>query len=313
MMTQNHTQNQNENTSAFGSPLKKRFAVGAVTALAAGSLLGLGAVGATAAPLDVSSENGSSNSTTASAEADTAAGTQLTEAEALDQIATLTEQLQADLAGSTEDGSTDDGADATQIVTDAIAGHGDLFQSLPANLQSDLTALGDANTDQAIAADTIETTALSGGYGEQLQKLAEAIQQDPEHPLAAVLQAVAASDAVAPDTGAPNGLSAEKITDALAANPALFEKLPQELQADLTELQAAPEGDRAAGADEIKATALDGGYGEQIQAIAERVVANFAAAEAGAEAEAGADVESDEADTDVKTDAAATAGGHDAN
>ncbi|TFD46543.1 hypothetical protein E3T55_16875 [Cryobacterium frigoriphilum] len=209
-------------------------------------------------------------------------------------------------------------------MTDAIAEHPDLFQSLPVNLQTDLVALGEANSDQEIAADTIETTALSGGYGEQIQTLAEAIQQDPEHPLAAVLQALAASDAVVGDVAADEltdsekgekgahgdhdrGLSPEKIAAALAENPALFDKLPQELQTDLTELQATPEADRAADADAIKTTALEGGYGEQIQTIAERVVQNFADADADADADAeagaAADVETDEADADVKTDA----------
>jgi hypothetical protein len=346
---QNHQQNQNQNekqsvnTSTFGSPLKKRVAVGAVTAMAAGSLLGFGAVGANAAPLDSPTDSESTTTTNSSTL------TEAEQAEATAALAALTEQLQGQLADATGTnattgaGSTDD--DAAQIVTDAIAEHPDLFQSLPVNLQTDLVALGEANSDQEIAADTIETTALSGGYGEQIQTLAEAIQQDPEHPLAAVLQSLAASDAVVGDVAADEltagentagentagqntagekgergnhdrGLNPEKIAIALAENPALFDKLPLDLQTDLTELQTTPEADRAAGADAIKTTALEGGYGEQIRAIAERVVQNFADAdadaaqtEAGAEAEAGAT----DGDTEVKTDADVTAGVPDAN
>jgi len=347
-MTSHHTHNQNEqqSTTAFGSPLKKRMAVGTATVMTAGTLLGLGAVGATAAPLEAPTENESAHSTVApvapdastsapaasdasvpaapaapaapdasapAAEPAAAAVTgtdgvgELSEGSDPDVIESLAEDVRGQLAGP-------GAGDATQVVTDALAGQTDLFQSLPTNLQTDLTALGEATSEQAIAADTIETSALSGGYGAQVQALAEAIQQDPTHPLAAVLQALVASDVVTGDvvasdvaasdvesgdaaagdpageaeageaetgeSGEGRGVSPEKIADALAANPALFDKLPPELQADLTELQAAPADGRAAGADAIKATALEGGYGEQIAAIAERIVANFAAAEA---------------------------------
>lgn len=353
-MTQNHTMNQNHTdakTSSDGFSTKRRVGVAATTVLAAGSLLGLGAVGANAQPLDASTDTGSTTTTDSSTSTAPSESTEadLTEADLTDadlteeEITALTEKVQGQLEGGAN-------AESAEIVTGAIAEHADLFQSLPVNLQTDLTALGEAKSDQAIVADTIETTALSGGYGEQLQALAEAIEQDPTHPLAAVVAALAATDAAATDTvseeitaeeitaeeitaeeitaeeseadqDAPAALSPEKIAAALADNPALFDTLPQELQTDVTDLQAAPEGDRAAGAEDIKATALAGGYGEQIQTVAERVVQNFAdshAAQADAEVEADAEGEADAADgaageADAEVGADVHSGGHDAN
>lgn len=62
-MPQNHTH------KAFNTPLKKKLFGGAATVLTAGSLLGLGAVGAQAAPLDqVTDTSGTSTQTSASAE-----------------------------------------------------------------------------------------------------------------------------------------------------------------------------------------------------------------------------------------------------
>ncbi len=66
---------------------------------------------------------------------------------------------------------------AGQKVALTLSKHTKLFAKLPANLQTDLTTLKNAAPAQTDAqAAKIKTTALSGGYGTSIQKLAEGIQ-----------------------------------------------------------------------------------------------------------------------------------------
>lgn len=277
------------NTNAFGSPAKKRMAFGAVTVMTAGSLLGVGVAGASAAPL--TAENTSSS---ASAESGSESGTHS------GGLGALTKDLRADLQGAT-------GAEKTEEMSDTLANHPELFESLPENLQADLTALNAAEEGSEAAAEKIETTALDGGYGEDIQKLAEEIQKDPTHPLAAALRGVLAIDSEqAPDAASP----AATIASALTEQQALFDQLPADLQTDLTEQQALPEAEQSAAADELLASALEGGYGPEIQKITEQLQASIdgqATAEAEGDAStddaaAGAGAEADaEAEGDVKS------------
>jgi hypothetical protein len=59
-----------------------------------------------------------------------------------------------------------------------------------------------------------------------------------------------------------------------------FGKLPANLQADLKTLEAAAASERDADAAKIKDTALDGGYGDQIQKEAKAIETNAAKAPA---------------------------------
>jgi len=257
--------------------------------MTAGSLLGLGAVGAQAAPLDqVTDTSGTSTKTSASAEG-TAGSTD-------DVIAAVKQQLRADIR---EGGSIGEKA---QNVSTTLESHAELFASLPANLQADLTELNaasDAERD-ALAAQ-IGTTALDGGYGADAQKIATAVQDNPKHPLAAAVHALVSPDAGQAEEGRGGKAqaTAETVTSALLNNPDLFANLPTELQNDLTALTDTPAAERSAAADSIEAKGLAGEYGAEIQKIAEHLQANV---DSGAHTHADAD-----ADADTSADADATA------
>ncbi|HSP76853.1 MAG TPA: hypothetical protein VLO31_11655, partial [Cryobacterium sp.] len=105
----------------------KRVAFGAVSVLTAGALLGVGAQGATAAPLPA--ENTASTSTSASTSGDAEHGVFL---------ASLAQELRGDLAHGQS------GNVKAQKVATTLTEHAELFDTLPANLQDDLTTLKDA-------------------------------------------------------------------------------------------------------------------------------------------------------------------------
>ena len=290
----------------------KRVALGAASVLTAGALLGVGAQGATAAPL--SAEPTSSTSTSSSTSGDAEHGAFL---------ASLAKELRGDLAHGQS------GNVKAQKVATTLTEHAELFETLPANLQDDLTTLRDASgaADRTAAVDTLRSTALAGGYGEDVTKVAEAVRDNPEHPLAAAIQAALGSDlatgsgaaaAGAAETGAASGAepstaqepgteqepapeqkpasdagsSVTELALKLADNPALLEKLPADLQADLAELKNAPAEEQAAAAQTLEAAALNGDYGTAVQNMAERVQAHTAGqADADAETGAGADAD----------------------
>lgn len=52
---------------------------------------------------------------------------------------------------------------------------------------------------------------------------------------------------------------------------ALWQRVPEELRQDLSELRTLPEGERAEAARQIREDALEGGYGEAVQNGAERL------------------------------------------
>jgi hypothetical protein len=275
--------NKNQTSTASTAFRKKRLAVGAVSVLAAGALLGLGVQGATAAPLNPTPTSSSTATT------DAIPGFSGT------FLASLAGELHADLAQGHDVG------EKAQNIAETIAGHAELFASLPANLQADLTTLKDASAaDRTAAAQTIETTALAGGYGDQIKKLATEIQKHPEHPLAGLLPGTHHghhghhAKAQAQDAGQAVVKMALRLVDI----PAVFSQLPAQLQSDLTDLKNAPAAEQAADAKTIETAALNGDYGQAIQAIAERLLA-------GADAKAGADTD---AGTGTGTDANVSAG-----
>jgi hypothetical protein len=270
--------NKNQTSTASTAFRKKRLAVGAVSVLAAGALLGLGVQGATAAPLNPTPTSSSTATT------DAIPGFSGT------FLASLAGELHADLAQGHDVG------EKAQNIAETIAGHAELFASLPANLQADLTTLKDASAaDRTAAAQTIETTALAGGYGDQIKKLATEIQKHPEHPLAGLLPGTHHghhAKAQAQDAGQAVVKMALRLVDI----PAVFSQLPAQLQSDLTDLKNAPAAEQAADAKTIETAALNGDYGQAIQTIAERLLA-------GADAKAGADT-----DAGPGTDANVSAG-----
>lgn len=286
-MPQNHT------PQAFNTPLKKKIFGGAVTVMTAGSLLGLGAVGAQAAPLDhvTDGSNGASASTSTSSDGQASTTD--------DVIAAVKKQLRGDI---TQGGSVGEKA---QNVSKTVAGQSALFESLPANLQADLTSLNAASgAERDALAAQIGSTALDGGYGADAQKIATAVQADPKHPFAAALHALVGqagkhSDKAGDHADRAAEKTSQRVTEALIENPELFANLPANLQADLTALKDTPVADRAAAADEIEAKALAGEYGAEIQKIAGHIQADD-------DVKAGGDSNADghaTADADVKADA----------
>lgn len=289
-MPQNHT------SKAFNTPLKRKTFGGAVTVMTAGSLLGFGAVGAQAAPLDqvTDTKNGTSGTTSASSDG-TASTTD-------DVIAAVKQQLRADIAQGSSVG------EKAQNVSTTIADQTELFASLPENLKADLTSLNaasDAERD-ALAAQ-IGETALDGGYGADAQNVATAVQDDPRHPLSAALNApVGQAGSHADHVDRSTEKTSQRVTEALIEHPELFANLPAELQADLTKLKNVAVNERAADADAIEARALAGEYGTEIQKIAGHLRAD-AGVKTGGDANANADANAD-ADADVKADADVTTG-----
>ncbi|MDH6238141.1 hypothetical protein [Cryobacterium sp. CG_9.6] len=251
-MPQNHT------LKAFNTPLKKKLFGGAITVMTAGSLLGLGAVGAQASLIDQTTDT--PTTTSASAEG-SASSTD-------DVIAAVQKELRADIRSGGSIG------EKAQNVSITLESHAELFASLPANLQADLTELNAASdTEREALATQVGATALDGGYGAEAQKVAMAVQQDPKHPLAAAVNALLSTDAGQADEGRGSKAeaTAETVTSALIDNPALFANLPTALQNDLIALQDSLAADRAAAADAIEANALSGEYGAEIQKIAEHL------------------------------------------
>ncbi|TFC77652.1 hypothetical protein E3T23_13140 [Cryobacterium cheniae] len=267
--------NKHTISPATATSRTKRVALGTASVLTAGALLGVGAQGATAAPL--SAEPTSSFSSSAGPSGDAAASSNGV------FLASLATELRADLSHGQS------GNVKAQKVATTLSEHAELFDTLPANLQDDLTTLTDASgaTDRAAAVDTVRTTALAGGYGEEITKIAEAVRDNPKHPLAAAVEA-ALEAALGSDPGtAPGTADTAPVADAgssvtelalkLAGNPALLEKLPADLQADLAELKNAPAAEQEAAAQKLEESALSGDYGSVVQKIAERVQAQAAA------------------------------------
>ena len=272
----------NEN-KIFQSPRasrSKRLTIGAASVLAAGALLGAGVQGASATSLTPTPEH--TTGTSASADSTSGGG--------------FLGSIQKELRGDLTHGQNAD--EKAQKVATTLANHPELFANLPANLQADLTTLKDAPAaDRAAAAQAIQTTALDGGYGEQIAQVATAVQNDPKHPLAAAQQSALGGDTAAGTDAAP---SVTKLALGVADNPALFQKLPAELQSALTDLKNAPAGEQDAAAQAIEKAALNGDYGKDIQKVVERIQAGAESHSQGTgEAGAGAhtDTESGSADT----------------
>lgn len=76
------------------------------------------------------------------------------------------------------------------------------------------------------------------------------------------------------------GDKAHEVAYVLIHHTAAFNKLPGNLQTDLKTLEAAPASERDSDATKIKETALNGGYGSQIQKEAKTIQAKSAQAPA---------------------------------
>ncbi|GAC1501774.1 MAG: hypothetical protein NVS2B15_24310 [Pseudarthrobacter sp.] len=226
--------------------LKTRIGGGAAALLAAGAMAVIGVGAASAASTPVPSSTGAPTNQAAKTDAKTGHGSG--GLEAFLRVSPDSPQATGDRAAKA----------ATTLV-----GHPQLFAKLPAALQADVKTLKDAApADRVKAAYKIKTTALSGGYGAEIQKRA-ANAAKAATGLAGLRQELR----TAFSSGNP-GAGLQQVADQLISHPKLFAKLPVGLQTDLTGLKNAAPADLDAQANKIKETAVNGGYGDRVQKMA---------------------------------------------
>lgn len=227
--------------------LKTRLGVGAAAVLAAGAMAAAGVSAASASP--------SSPSPSATATAAPSAGAKAAAHAGLHGLGAFL-QIRAD--------SPQAAGDRAAKAAAALVNRPQVFAKLPAALQTDLKALKDAApADRVAAAVKIKTTALSGGYGAEIQKRSEAAEKTATG-VAGLRQELRTAF-----SSANPGAGLQKVADQVISHPKLLAKLPANLQADLKTLKNAAPADVDAQAKKIKDTALDGGYGAQIQKAAQ--------------------------------------------
>ncbi|MFP3580844.1 hypothetical protein SB659_14810 [Arthrobacter sp. SIMBA_036] len=231
--------------------LKTRLGVGAAAVLAAGAIASVGVSAASATSTSPSPSATSTAAPSTGAKARTHAG--LHGLGAFLEITANSPQAAGDRAAK---------------AATALVNHQQVFAKLPAALQADLKALKDAApADRVAAAYKIKTTALSGGYGTEIQTRAETAQKtktEGKTEGAGLRQELRSAF-----TSANPGAGLQKVADQVISHPKLFAKLPANLQADLNTLKAAAPADLDAQANKIKDTALNGGYGAKIQKAAQ--------------------------------------------
>ncbi|MCX6499231.1 MAG: hypothetical protein NTU93_10580 [Arthrobacter sp.] len=236
--------------------LKTRLGVGAAAVLAAGAMAAVGVSAASASP---STPSPSATSTAApSAEAKAGAHTGLSGIGAFLQLKADSPQAAGDRAAK---------------AATALVNHPQVFAKLPAALQADVKTLKDAPAaDRVKDAYKIKTTALSGGYGAEIQKRAENLAKTATETAGLRQELRTAFSSANPGAGL------QKVADQLISHPKLLAKLPANLQSDLKTLKAAAPADLDTQANKIKDTALNGGYGAQIQKVAQALGKKAAAA-----------------------------------
>lgn len=234
--------------------LKTRFGVGAAAILAAGAMAAVGINTASAAstpsPTSTAAPSPGANKT----------------AKAGQGLGVL--KLFLNLAADSPQSAGDRAAKAaTTLVADQK-----LFAKLPASLQADVTTLKDAPAGNRVKdAYKIETTALSGGYGAEIQQRAEAAEKT-----GTALAGLRHELRTAFNSATP-GAGLQKVADQLINHPKVFAKLPTNLQADLTALKNASPADADGQANKVKDAALNGGYGAKIQKMAQSLEKKAAA------------------------------------
>ncbi|MBT2567137.1 hypothetical protein J7I84_11650 [Arthrobacter sp. ISL-85] len=224
--------------------MKTRIGVGAAALLAAGAMAAAGVGAASASPTATPTSTASPAPSSGAKAARGAGGLE----------AFL--RLKAD--------SPQAAGDRAAKAATALVNHPQLFAKLPAGLQADVTTLKDAAAaDRVKDAYKIKTTALSGGYGADIQKRAESLEK-----AATGLAGMRQELRTAFSSGNP-GAGLQKVAGQLIGHPKLFAKLPANLQTDLTALKNAAPADLDAQANKIKDTAVNGGYGAKVQKMAE--------------------------------------------
>ncbi len=235
------------------SSARKPIIIAAASVLTVGALAGVGVAGANAAtPAAVSST-----------------------VQAGAQNAGLLGDIRAAFSANPADGGTQgsapghvDAAKAKELAT-RLVNNQELFARFPAALQTDLKALASSTSpeDATTQAQKIRTTALNGGYGDQAKTVASHLfgpQQDSTDragkSLVSDLKAAVGQGQQAAD-------ASQRLAKKAVSNQQFFSRLPDNLKKDLTALAGATGPDVATQAQKVKSTALDGGYGQQIQQL----------------------------------------------
>ncbi|MDR6969785.1 hypothetical protein [Leifsonia shinshuensis] len=236
-------------SSAFTA---KRAVVGAASLLTATALVGVGAQGAFATTVD-GGASGSGSASSSSAQA------------------TAQAHVSADAGHDLFTGHLS-GAKA-QALAKRIVADKPLFALLPDALQRDVTALATASAqDRTADAKAIVHTALTGGYGSAVKDLATRLKDARGDRTAAsgltdLVQELRSGDLSSPQLGDTGATVAADVT----ADAQLAAKLPAALRSDLTQLASAPAAERTPDVQKIAATAVAGGYGADLQQLAQQV------------------------------------------
>ncbi len=123
-------------------------------------------------------------------------------------------------------------ADPT-AVDELVVPCGAIWERLPQELRADLRAVQELpDAEKPAAIREIRADALDGAYGKRVAAAADRIKE---------------------------------------RRARLFKRLPEELQADLTALRARPDAEKVVYAQQIRADALAGEYGERVQTFSERM------------------------------------------
>ncbi|MFE4468145.1 hypothetical protein ACFRFH_04935 [Leifsonia sp. NPDC056824] len=293
----NTIQNTSGSTrTAFGA---RRVVIGAASIVAAGALIGVGAQGAFAATGDTGAAG--SGSATVSTSTSTAGASGSTGGSAgfdLDHGFSLFGQVHALFNGHIN------GAKAQKLAKKVVADT-PVFSLLPDSLQGDLKTLANASSqDRTSDAKKLVSTALSGGYGSAIQKLADQLKGATEHSddqagdhqdgdaqggldlkgldVKGLLSGLQGGDLLGSGStsGATSQLSSEVtgIASAVTGDSQLASKLPDSLRSDLSQLAAAPASAQSADLQHLATTALSGGYGSQVQQVADQIESAVTAA-----------------------------------
>jgi hypothetical protein len=277
--------------TAFGA---RRAVIGAASVVAAGALIGVGAQGAFAATGDTGAAgSGSATVSTSTSGVSGSASAGGSAAFDRDHGFSLLGQAHALFNGHVN------GAKAQQLAKRIVA-DAPVFSLLPDTLQSDLKTLADASsTDRTSDAKKVVSTALDGGYGSAIQKLAEQLKGSAHgdatgdaHGLdvkgldgkgldvKGLIDGLRSGDLLGSASGATSQLGAEAATVAstVTGDSQLASKLPDSLRTDLSQLASAPAADRTADVQHIATSALSGGYGAQVQQVADQIESALTAA-----------------------------------
>jgi len=277
--------------TAFGA---RRVVIGAASIVAAGALIGVGAQGAFAATGDTGAAgSGSATVSTSTSTAGASASTGGSAGFDLGDGFSLYGQAHALFNGHIN------GAKAQKLAKKIVADT-PVFSLLPDSLQGDLKTLANATSqDRTADAKKLVSTALNGGYGSAIQKLADQLKGATERSdhqdgdaqggldlkgldIKGLISGLQSGDLLGSGStsGATSQLSSEVtgIASAVTGDSQLASKLPDSLRTDLSQLASAPASAQTADLQHLATTALSGGYGSQVQQVADQIESAVTAA-----------------------------------